>query len=118
MRLIGLPSAASGQDWDTLSQRIDLMLEEEGFDLAEETIVIEFKKGEACVYRPVIGGLKELPQPWLLVDRTSSRVNLRTLKADFWDDILDEVREENFTLLLKRRLGTELKLTAQVFSFF
>lgn len=118
MRLLGLSSSVSGRDWDGLAKKIDLMMEAQGFDLAEETIVIEFQKGEASVYRPVIGGLKELSQPWLLVDRTSTQVNLRTLEGELWDDILEEISEENFTLLLKRRLGSELTLSAQFFSFF
>lgn len=118
MRLLGLASSSSGRDWDALTKKIDLMIEEQGFDLAEETVIIEFGKGEASVYRPVIGGLRELSRPWLLVDRTSCQVNLRTLQGESWDEIFDEIREENFTLLLKRRLGSELKLTAQVFSFF
>ncbi len=118
MRLLGLSSSASGRDWDSLSRKIDLMMEAEGFDLAEETIVIEFRKGEASVYRPVIGGIRELSAPWLLTDRTSTQVSLRQLEGELWDDIMDEIPEENFTLLLKRRLGSELNLTAHVFSFF
>ena len=118
MRLLGLTSTVSGRDWLGLTQKIDLMMEEQGFDLAEETVVIEFRKGEASVYRPVIGGLRELSRPWLLTDRTSTRVGLRDLESELWDDILDEIPEEDFTLLLKRRMDSELKITAQVFSFF
>ncbi len=118
MRLLGLSSSVSGRDWDGLTKKIDVKIEEEGFDLAEETIIIEFKNGEASVYRPVIGGLRELSGPWLLTDRTSTQLTLKTLDGELWDDIMDEIQEENFTLLLKRRLGSELNLTAQFFSFF
>jgi hypothetical protein len=118
MRLLGLTSGESGRDWDTLTKKIDLMLEAQGFDLAEETIVIEFDGEKATVYRPVIGGLRELPAPWILTDRTSREVNIRTLNGEFWDDIFGEIGEEKFTILLKRRLGKELTLKAETYSFF
>lgn len=130
MRLLGLSSEASGRDWDNLVKRIDLMVEQEGFDLAEETVVIEFQKKNVRVYRPVIGGQRELSSPWHLVDRMSGQVEVVKLDADLWDEIQDELEAikeernvENLTLMLKRRLastaGSELKLSAEVFfSFF
>ena len=87
----------------------------ENFDLAEETVLIEFKKGEATVYRPVIGGLKEVHAPFVLVDRVAGQFDLKTVNGEFWDEILDEVGREDFTLLLKRRMAGELKLSVQVF---
>ena len=131
MRLLGLPSQDSGRDWDSLTKRIDLMIEEvEGFDLAEETVVIEYVKNEVNVFRPVIGGLRELSSPWLLTDRTSGQVETVKLDLDHWEDVLEEIhalKEErnvdSLTLMLKRRLETtssaQLRLSAEVFfSFF
>lgn len=130
MRLLGLPSQDSGRDWDTLIKRIDHMVEAEGFDLSEETVVIEYQKNEVTVFRPVIGGLRELSSPWILTDRTSGQVETVKLDVDHWDDILDEIHAlkeernvESLTLMLKRRLDTtaasRLKLSAEVFfSFF
>ncbi len=130
MRLLGLRSENSGRDWDQLIKRIDLMVEEQGFDLAEETIVIEYQKKDVKVYRPVIGGLRELSSPWILVDRTSGQAEMIKLEADYWDEILDEIEAikeernvETLTLMLKRRFETtaasQLKLSAEVFfSFF
>lgn len=130
MRLLGLSSQDSGRDWNTLIKRIDLMVEAQGFDLAEESVVIEFHKKAVNVYRPVIGGLRELSAPWHLVDRTSGQVEVVKLDVDFWEEILDEtmaIKEErnveSLTLMLKRRLdktdASQLKLSAEVFfSFF
>ena len=130
MRLLGLPSQDSGRDWDGLTKRIDLMIDEEDFDLAEETVVIEYTKNDVNVFRPVIGGLRELASPWILTDRTSGQVEMVKLDLDHWDDILDEIHAlkeernvESLTLMLKRRLGgtpsAQLKLSAEVFfSFF
>ena len=126
MRLLGLPSQDSGRDWNTLIKRIDLMVEAEGFDLAEETVVIEFQRKTVSVFRPVIGGLRELSTPWRLVDRTSEQVEVVKLDVDFWDEILDEIEAlkeernvENLTFMLKRRLektaASQLKLSAEVF---
>lgn len=121
-RLLGLSSASEGRDWNELIRRIDLQLEEENFDLAEETILIEFKKGEATVFRPVIGGLKVPHLPFVLEDRVSSQVEMKPLHSEFWDEILDEVRDicekkgtEEFTLVMKRRMERELKLSVEVF---
>lgn len=130
MRLLGLPSEASGRDWDALVKRIDLMVEQEGFDLAEETVVIEFQKKAVKVFRPVTGGLRELSSPWQLVDRMSGQFEVVKLNVDSWDEIQDEIEAikeernvENLTLMLKRRLNTttspQLNLSAEVFfSFF
>lgn len=119
MRLFGIPSDAQGRDWDKLTRRIDLQLESENFDLAEETVLIEFRKGEATVYRPVIGGLKVVNSPFILSDRVAGKVEMKTIQGEFWDEILDEVEGKDCTLLLKRRMAGELKLSAQVFfSFF
>ncbi len=115
MRLLGIPSDAQGRDWDKLTRRIDLQIEEENFDLAEETVLIEFKQGEATVYRPVIGGLKEVHSPFVLIDRVAGQVNLKPVQGEFWDEILNEVGREDFTLLLKRRMAGELKLSVEVF---
>ena len=115
MRLLGLPSSLEGRDWDKLVRRIDLQVEEKSFDLAEETILIEFRKGEATVFRPVIGGLKVLNSPFVLEDRISTQVDLKPVKGEFWDDILDEVEGRDCTLLLKRRMAGELKLSVEVF---
>lgn len=119
MRLLGLSSEEAGRDWAQLAQKIDLKVEAEGFDLADETTVVEFRAGNVTVYRPVIGGLKELGTPWILSDRTSAQVESRVIEADYWEDLLDEVGEEDFTLLLQRRYPGELRLSAlAVFSFF
>ncbi len=119
MRLLGLPSSVEGQDWDKLVRRIDLQMEEQNFDLAEETIFIEFKKGEATVYRPVVGGLKAVSLPFVLEDRVSTQVDMKTIHSDFWDEILEEIEGRDCTLLLKRRMAWELKLSVEAFfSFF
>lgn len=128
MRLLGLPSQDSGRDWDSLAKRIDLLIEqEEGFDLAEETVVIEYAQNDVNVYRQVTGGLRELSAPWILTDRTSGQVEMVKLDLDHWDDVLDEIQGlkeernvETVTLMLKRRLEkTQLRLSAEVFfSFF
>lgn len=115
MRLLGLPSSVEGRDWDKLIRRIDLQVEEQGFDLAEETVLIEFKKGEAIVFRPVIGGLKVLKPPFVLEDRVSTQVDMKPVRGEFWEEILDEVGGRNCTLLLKRRMEDELKLSVEVF---
>lgn len=119
MRLLGLASDAQGRDWDKLTRRIDHQLEVENFDLAEETVLIEFRKGEAIVYRPVIGGLKEVHAPFVLSDRVAGKALMKTLQGEFWDEILDEVDGKDCTLVIKRRLDGELKLSVEVFfSFF
>ena len=115
MRLLGLPSAVEGRDWDKLVRRIDQQVEQQSFDLAEETILIEFKKGEATVFRSVIGGLKVLSSPFVLEDRVSIQVDMKTITSEFWDEILDEVGGRDCTLLLKRRMDKELKLTVEAF---
>lgn len=119
MRLLGIPSEAQGRDWDKLTRRIDLQLEESNYDLAEETVLIEFRKGEAVVYRPVIGGRKELQAPFVLSDRVAGTVELKTVHGEFWDEILDELDGKDCTLILKRRMAGDLKLSVEVFfSFF
>jgi hypothetical protein len=119
MRLLGLPSAVEGRDWDKLVRRIDQQVEQQSFDLAEETILIEFKKGEVTVFRSVIGGLKVLSSPFVLEDRVSTQVDMRTITSEFWDEILDEVGGRDCTLFLKRRIAGELKLSVEAFfSFF
>ncbi len=115
MRLLGLPSSVEGRDWDKLVRRIDLQAEEQSFDLAEETILIEFRKGEASVFRPVIGGLKVLKAPFVLEDRISTQVDMKAVKGEFWEEILDEVGGKDCTLFLKRRMAGELKLSVEVF---
>ncbi len=132
MRLIGLTSAQKGRDWDKLCRRIDHFLEQENYDLAEETVVLEFQNGEVSVMRQVIGGIKELPAPWILVDRVASEVALIKIDESDWDEVLSRVEEmresltrsgqklrEGCTILLKRRLGLELELSVEAFfSFF
>ncbi len=119
MRLLGLPSTEEGRDWVDLARKIDQKLESEGWDLSEETTLVEFRKGEVKVYRPIIGGVRELGGPWILTDRTSLRVESRVIEADYWEDILDEIDEEEFTVLLKRRYEGGLSLSVEVvFSFF
>lgn len=119
MRLLGLPSSEEGRDWADIARRIDQKIEVEGYDLAEETTLVDFRDGVVRVFRPVIGGLKELGTPWLLIDLTSAQVPSRTLDVDFWDDVLEEIEEDNFTVMLKRRYEGELRLSVEVFfSFF
>jgi hypothetical protein len=124
MRLLGVTSEEEGRDWDRLVKRIDQLAQAENFDLAEETVVIEVNDGSARVFRPVIGGLRELQKPWLLEDRTAEKVELVKLSEDNWDDLQDEIEEVRpknaggYTLLLKRRLAGELRLSAEVFFRF
>jgi hypothetical protein len=124
MRLLGTASAQDGRDWDQLVRNIDQVVEAQNFDLAEETVVIEFQEGAASVYRPVIGGVRELPAPWQLVDRTAGETEVFRLEENNWEDLMEEVgelRPENaggFTLLLKRRMAPELKLSVEVFFRF
>ncbi len=119
MRLLGIPSDAQGRDWDKLTKRIDLQLEQSNYDLAEETVLIEFRKGEAVVYRPVIGGRKELQAPFLLSDRVAGTVELKAVHGEIWDEILEELDGKDCTLILKRRMAGDLKLSVEVFfSFF
>ena len=119
MRLLGLPSNEEGRDWTEQVRKIDRKIEEEGYDLADESIIVEFRSGDVKVYRPVIGGLRELGAPWILTDRTSAQVPSKKLEADYWDDILDEIEEDQFTVMLKRRFDGGLRLSVEVFfSFF
>jgi hypothetical protein len=125
MRLLGTTSEHEGRDWDQLVRKIDYLAEAQNFDLAEETVVIEFRDGHAFVFRPVIGGIRELSAPWLLVDRMAGQTDVQLLNENDWDEVLEKVetlRPENaegFTLLLKRRMAPELKLSVEVFfSFF
>ncbi len=122
MRLLGLPSESEGRDWNRLSKRIDTFIESEGLDLAEETVLIHSGAKGTTVFRPVIGGLRELTAPWILRDRTARNVEMTKLQAENWDDLEDEInalRAKNksgeFTLMLKRRMEGELVLSAQVF---
>lgn len=119
MRLLGLPSSEEGRDWADVARKIDQKIESEGYDLAEETTLVDFNDGVVRVFRPVIGGKKELGHPWILADRTSAQVPSRKLDVDFWDDILDEIEDDHFTVMLRRRYEGELRLSVEVFfSFF
>lgn len=119
MRLLGLYSKVEGQDWAKLVTEIDSELEALGYDLAEETVVLEFEGDRVRVMRPVIGGVKELPSPWILVDRSGGDFKGKVLEGQTWDEILDQISESKFTLLLRRRIHRELETSVEVvFSFF
>lgn len=124
MRLLGISSEQEGRDWDRLVKRIDQVAQAENYDLAEETVVIEVNNGSTKVFRPVIGGIRELQNPWLLEDRTAEKVDLVKLSEENWEDLQDEIEEVRpknaggYTLLLKRRLPGELQLSVEVFFRF
>lgn len=119
MRLIGLPSKERGQDWPVLSRQIDRLIEAQGFDLMEETVILDVDGENVTVYRPVIGGVKELGSPWVLTDRSSGQFEVEEVEGQSWEELMRERRGEKFSLFLKRRMGGELRLTVEkVLSFF
>jgi len=126
LRLIGLTSSEWGRDWEYLVQEIDQKIDDYGFELAGQDILIEFKNWPALfevkIYRPVIGPLKEVEAPFILLDWESAVVNRFDLKATEWNELFEEIsklRQENdvgpdFTIIFSRRFSEDLSFNKQV----
>lgn len=126
LRLLGLESSEWGRDWDVLTQEIDQKIDDYGFELSSQDIYIEFNHwpslSKVMVYRSVIGPLKEVELPFILVDWESSPVNRYELKTDSWTELFEEIahirqveeQATDFILVFSRRLNKELNFYKQV----
>lgn len=126
LRLLGLPSSEWGRDWGALTSEIDQLIEDQGFELGGQDILIEFNQwpqlAKVMIYRSVIGPLKEIDLPFTLVDWESSAIERFDLKGSEWNDLFEEIaqiRRENdlnsdFIIKLTRRFQDELIFNKQV----
>lgn len=137
MRWLCLPSENLGRDWTNKGQEIDHALAELGMDLAEEATFLLFSngpdailegKGQCLVGRPVIGPLKEVEGPLVLLDWSAAPVWQKSLQGKNLPELLRESKEaleeiENreklapdFILCIRRRLlGPELNIMVESF---
>jgi hypothetical protein len=130
LRWVCLPSDSLGEDWFEKTLKIDEVLPELGYDLAEESVFILYSqkpasiiegRGQCLIARPVIGPKKELKKPFSLVDWKASPVWNEAIQGDSLSELLAAAEKvsafkkvaDDFILMVKRELGPNLKLTVR-----
>lgn len=126
MRLLGLDSSEWGRDWSELVQEIDQKIEDHGFELSGQDILLEFKHwpniSQVMIYRSIIGPLKVIERPFILTDWESRPVTRFELKSHEWSDLFAEISQirteidggSDFIIVFSRRLTGELHFKKQV----
>lgn len=136
MRLIGIPSGGTGEDWLQESQKIDAALSDLGMELASESVYLLFDRapgalahgeGNCLIARSVIGPKRDPSPPLVLKDWVRAPVHSFDLKGTSLPAIFDEGNEiwqdlqragkkvgKGFTVCIRRRLRPELRLETQI----
>lgn len=137
LRFISLASEEAGRDWFDLAREIDLYALENGYELSEESVFLQFDRspaaiasgeGSCSVSRPVIGPLKELPGKFQIEDWTQKMVYESEIQQSSWNELwqkAQEVWEElqrqgknlrpSFMVRLSRRLEPDLTLKTHIY---
>lgn len=135
MRWLCLPSENLGADWFDKSQKIDQHLSELGMDLAEEATFLLLSngpsdilegRGQCLVARSVIGPLKEVESPLILLDWSAAPVWQTLLEGETLPELLEKSQEalreagdqgkwaQDFILCIRRKLlGPELNIVVE-----
>lgn len=136
MRLIGMPSGGTGEDWFQGSQKIDTALSSLGMELASENVYLLFDRapgaladgeGNCLIARSVIGPKRDPAPPLVLKDWVRAPVYSFDLKGtslsaifaegnELWQDLQRRGKKvgKGFTVCIRRRLGPELRLETQI----
>jgi hypothetical protein len=112
-RFMGIHSDSIGEDWAQKSALIDRAMGESAYELAEEGVFLIFDGSHCLVARSVVGPLKEVPEPFKVLDMQSGAAYETTLQNKSWNEVsqIVESREKSpFMIKLARKLLPALEL--------
>lgn len=137
LRFISLASDILGKDWAELAQRIDQYALEQGYELSEESVFLNYDRipaaleegeGHCTVSRAVIGPQKEHSGEFKLEDWTQKSVFEIEVNKDSWQDLWDKAQDgweelqrngeklsSSFLVRLSRRLNPDLTLETHIY---